>query len=173
MLFGFVGGGQQILRQLGEHNILCPAGRTSRKHRSCLQHARSWQCPSYPMTNSRHAQPMCRAHRHAGPRGDTPRTRPPAPPPLGRWPKAEWTTHDSPRALVPAPPSIKRTSSSNPDGPLRGGCRRPAPPSTSGFLYPGPGTLDATSAPRAWSVSSIQPWPPAPAMDTHCSSCPV
>ncbi len=90
------------------------------------------------MTNSRHAQPTRRAHRHMGPRGATPRTRPPAPPPLGRWPQTGWAVHCTtprPRALVPAT-SIKRTSSSNPDRPLRSGCCRPAPPGTSGVFYP-------------------------------------
>ena len=75
---------------------------------------------------------------HKGPQGATPRTRPPAPLPLGRRPQAAWSVHSTtrrPRTLVPAP-SIKRISSSNPEGPLRDGCRRPAPPSTSGLFYP-------------------------------------
>ena len=76
-----------------------------------------------------------------GPQEATPRTRPPAPPPLGRRPQAAWSVHCTtpcPRTLVPAP-SIKRISSSNPEGPLRDGCRRAAPPSTSGLFYPDTG----------------------------------
>ena len=79
--------------------------------------------------------------RRKGPQGATPRTRPPAPLPLGRRPQAAWSVHCTtrrPRTLVPAP-SIKRISSSNPEGPLRDGCRRPAPPSTLGLLYLDPG----------------------------------
>ena len=56
----------------------------------------------------------------------------------GRRPQTARTVHCTtrrPRTLVPAP-SIKRISSSNPEGPLRDGCRRPAPPSTSGLFYP-------------------------------------
>ena len=81
-----------------------------------------------------HSNRCCRK----GPQGATPRTRPPAPLPLGRRPQAAWSVHCTtrrPRTLVPAP-SIKRISSSNPEGPLRDGCRRPAPPSTSGLFYP-------------------------------------
>ena len=81
-----------------------------------------------------HSSRCCRK----GPQGATPRTRPPAPHPLGRRPQAAWSVHCTtrrPRTLVPAP-SIKRISSSNPEGPLRDGCRRAAPPSTSGLFYP-------------------------------------
>ena len=82
--------------------------------------------------------PRSSRSRRKGPQGATPRTRPPAPPPLGRRPQAAWAVHCTtrrPRTLVPAP-SIKRISSSNPEGPLRDGCRRPAPPSTLGLFYP-------------------------------------
>ena len=90
--------------------------------------------PQIHMQVGPHSSRCCRK----GPQGATPRTRPPAPLPLGRRPQAAWSVHCTtrrPRTLVPAP-SIKRISSSNPEGPLRDGCRRPAPPSTSGLFYP-------------------------------------
>ena len=90
--------------------------------------------PQIHMQVAPHSSRCCRK----GPQGATPRTRPPAPLPLGRRPQAAWSVHCTtrrPRTLVPAP-SIKRISSSNPEGPLRNGCRRPAPPSTSGLFYP-------------------------------------
>ena len=97
--------------------------------------------------------------------GTTP-TWPPAPGSVG------CTLYNTlPKDFTPAP-SIKRISLSNHTGPRRDGCRRPAPPSTLGLFYPGPGTLVSTSSHRAWSVSSIQHRPPAPAMDTHSRSCP-
>ena len=92
------------------------------------------EAPQIHMQVGPHSSRCCRK----GPQGATPRTRPPAPHPHGRRPQAAWSVHCTtrrPRTLVPAP-SIKRISSSNPEGPLRDGCRRPAPPSTSGLFYP-------------------------------------
>ena len=100
----------------------------------CEQSPRSRAAPQILMQVGPHNSRRCRK----GPQGATPRTRPPAPLPLGRRPQAAWSVHCTtrrPRTLVPAP-SIKRISSSNPEGPLRDGCRRPAPPSTSGLFYP-------------------------------------
>ena len=120
--------------------------------------------PQIHMQVGPHSSRCCRK----GPQGATPRTRPPAPHPLGRRPQAAWSVHCTtrrPRTLVPAP-SIKRISSSNPEGPLRDGCRRPAPPSTLGLFYPDPGL----SRPPP---TSRNPAPaPAATMDTHSSSCP-
>ena len=59
------------------------------------------------------------ARSRKGPQGATPGTRPPAPHPVGRRPKAAWRTHNNPRTLVPAR-SVKSTSLSNPQGPRRG-----------------------------------------------------
>ena len=78
-------------------------------------HPCGW-CLTYDSMNS-HARPSQQSHK--GPQGATPRTRPLAPPPVGRRPQAEWTTHNSPRTLVPAR-SVKSTSLSNPGGPRRG-----------------------------------------------------
>ena len=108
--------------------------------------------PQIHMQVGPHSSRCCRK----GPQGATPRTRPPAPPPLGRRPQAAWSAHCTtrrPRTLVPAP-SIKRISSSNPEGPLRDGCRRPAPPCTLGFS-----TLTLDSLGRQPRETQRQPLP--------------
>ena len=107
---------------------------------------------------------------HKGPQGATPRTRPPAPPPLGRRPQAAWTVHCTPRrprTLVPAP-SIKRTSSSNPEGPLRSDAAGKHHPALWVFLYPDTGhsRLPATGHLPVVSLES-----PAPA-PCHCHGFP-
>ena len=111
----------------------------SPRRRACA-HPRCEPCPRGRAAPQIHmlVGPRSSRSRRKGPQGATPRTRPPAPPPLGRRPQAAWAVHCTtrrPRTLVPAP-SIKRISLSNPEGPRRDGCRRPAPPSTLGLFYP-------------------------------------
>ena len=70
-----------------------------------------------------------------GPREATPKTRPLAPPPVGRWPQTEWRTHNSLRTLVPVC-SIKSTPLRIPNGASQGLCRRPAHPALRVFCTP-------------------------------------
>ena len=109
-------------------------------------------------SHARPSQQCCK-----GPQGATRGTRSLAPSPLGRRPQAAWSVHCTTRRLrtaVPAP-SIKRISSSNPERPLRDGCRRQAPPSTMALFYSDSGL--------SWcSPASKKPAPaPAATMDTH------
>ncbi len=64
-------------------------------------------------------------------------------------------------------PSIKRISSSNPEGPLRDQCRRPAPPGTSGFFYPDTGH---SRPPATGHVPVVSLEPPAPAHPAHSAA---
>ena len=96
----------------------------ARKARKPLQSTRCGQGPRSSAAPRIHMQVGPRGSRccRKGPQGATPRTRPPAPHPLGRRPQAAWSVHCTtrrPRTLVPAP-SIKRA----------------VPPSTLGLFYP-------------------------------------
>ena len=81
---------------------------------------------------------------------------------FGHWPQAAWTVHCTtrhPRTLVPAAP-IKRTPLSNPLGPRRGTCRRPA--RTQGWQPPGgkcPRIAPRTVHPRGMWMGVANPLP--------------
>ena len=96
-----------------------------------MSHLERW-CPAYPHANS-HATALVATR---GPREPPPGHGPPAPHPLGPPASAVWMTPRSrglqflqcnPRGLL---------SSSNPSGASQRWCRRPAPLSASGVLYP-------------------------------------
>ena len=76
--------------------------------------------------------------RHEGPQGATPRTRSASTTPVWTAGLSCMDEPTQPRTSVPAvqPPRVALPSSSNPNGASQRWCRRPAPPSTLGFLYP-------------------------------------
>ena len=86
------------------------------------------------------------------------------------WPLASGsmgcTLYNTPPEGFSPATSIKRISSSNPDGPLRDGCRRSAPPSTLGLFYPDAGPRSSRQP------EEVQNRHLATAMDTHSRSRP-
>ena len=137
----------------------------------CEQSPRRNTAPQIHMRVGPRSSQCCRK----GPQVAISRTRAPAPHPLGRRPQAASTVHCTQRrrGLEKPDPSIKRTSSSNPERPLRRCATGQHHPALRFFYTPTLNTLGplplATCQRR---TSSLQYRLPATAMDTHNRSHP-
>ncbi len=98
---------------------------------------------------------------HKGPQEATPRTRPPAPPPLGRRPQAgrqRHATEDFSSCTLSQEDPFE-----NPRGPLRGGTAGQRHPALWAFCTP----MRETAQYPPKRERRLKHWPPASTMDTH------
>ena len=113
-----------------------------------------------PARMNSHASALA-ARCHKGPQEATPRTRPPAPPPLGRRPQAgrqRHATEDFSSCTLSQEDPFE-----NPRGPLRGGTAGQHHPALWAFCTP----MRETAQYPPKRERRLKHWPPASTMDTH------